>query len=151
MHITIWQTAEGEFLIFLLYAMLPQCTYWLSDMFTKWCLSYIKYCFFFYYTFTLNWKHNSINMSVINIHTFIIVAKSRQSYANSCAKLSFKCQAWCVVCCHCGRGLTGAQTSLSPHRLLTFERYENDFACTILGVQLSPWTNLLCVFLLIKT
>lgn len=110
-----------------------------------------KVLLFLYYPFTLNRKHHSISISIINIHTFIIVDTSRQSYANSCAKLSFKCQAWCVVCCHCGRGLTGAQTSLSPHRLLTFERYENDFACTILGVQLSPWTNLLCVFLLIKT
>lgn len=34
-------------------------------------------------------------------------------------------------------GLTGGQTSLSAHRLVTFERYENDFVCMTPGCSYS--------------
>lgn len=38
---------------------------------------------------------------------------------------------------HVLRGLTGGQTSLSAHRLVTFERYENDFVCMTPGCSYS--------------
>lgn len=143
------------FLIFPLYSVPPQCTSWLNDMFAHRCLSCTIYCLS--HSAHLHRDENvCIYMKQSVVNTFILFGKRRDLVGYVWAKINFKHQAAHAPICHRGWGLTGARANL-------FTPLTGDIWAMIkinllawhqgvtISIQLGPWTNLVCVLLLIKS
>lgn len=80
-------------------------------------------------TFVTVWVDRPSSVPQRNTYTFMV--SEYDSDTHFCAEVWFLIPgSGCFLWWNLSQGgLTGGQTSLSPHRLVTFERYENDFAC----------------------
>lgn len=146
MHTSIWKTAQ---LVFLISLCMPCClnapTDWMtclqSDVYSVQCIVCPALNVRCSCSCTISDCCEMITLSQYHKEKHVYFYSwwiQRIWFSFLCRGLFLKLSSGWFIWWYLLQGdLTGCQTSLSPHRLVTFERYENDFACMTPGLSYS--------------